>query len=297
MKNKILEIIQRNLSLLDDLSGYERYTLNRVLQCRCETVPFMVSRCDHCGKNHPVYQSCRNRMCPRCNGGKSIRWLAQREAELLPTSYFLLTFTIPRELRVLFLYNKLLSYNLLFQAASRSLLQEIHKGFRSLQGEAGFFTMLHTWDQRLNFHPHLHVVIPSGCISPDRTRWNPSYQTFLLPVRRLSCLFRQKLLSALKKAAGQLILPPDWKLMDLMPLINSLYQKDWVVHSKAPSKKSQNPRAMIRYLSRYVSKTPVQEERILKVTEGRVHLKYMDRKKNLPKTEDISEQLFLKRLV
>ena len=201
-------------------------------------------------------------MCPRCNGGRSIHWLAQREAELLSTSYFLLTFTLPAELRPLLLYNQAEGYNLLFQSVSRVLLKEIARGFRSFKGEAGFFSMLHTWDQRLNFHPHLHVVIPAGCLSADHSRWIPSNPGFLLPVRRLSKLFRKKNLSLLKRSVSQWELPPDWSLENLSKLWTDLSSRDWVVHSKAPGKEKTDPRGMIRYLSRYVNKTPIQENRI-----------------------------------
>ena len=136
-------------------------------------------------------------MCPVCNKAYTLKWIAKREAELLPVGYFLLTFTIPKELRPLFLCNKNLCYNLLFKSISKVLKKGVKIG--KFCGQAGFFSILHTWDQRLNFHPHIHVVIPSGCLSLDKTKWNSSYLSFFLPVKKLSLDFREKLLFYLMK--------------------------------------------------------------------------------------------------
>ena len=123
MESKILEIIERNLPTITGLSGYERSTFIKILNCRTATVPHLFSRCDNCGTVHPVYKSCKNRMCPICNGAGTVKWIAKRESELLPTSYFLLTYTIPSELKPLFLYNKSICYNLLFKAMSQTLMK------------------------------------------------------------------------------------------------------------------------------------------------------------------------------
>ncbi|MBI9099465.1 MAG: transposase zinc-binding domain-containing protein [Spirochaetaceae bacterium] len=152
MENQILGIIRRNLHQVETLSDYEKYTFKKVLHCRTERVPHMVSCCDSCGTVHPVYKSCKNRMCPLCNGAGTVKWIAKRESELLQCGYFLLTYTIPSELRHLFLLNKMLCYDLLFKAMSQTLLKAVETGHRDFHGRAGFFAMLHTWDQRL-YHP------------------------------------------------------------------------------------------------------------------------------------------------
>ena len=156
MESKILKIIERNLPALTCLSGYEKSTFEKILNCRSEPVPHLYSSCDSCGKVHPVYKSCKNRMCPVCNGAGTVKWIAKRESELLPTSYFLLTYTIPSELRPLFISNKRLCYNLLFKAMSQTLMKGVENNNRKFNGLAGFFAVLHTWDQRLNFHLRLH---------------------------------------------------------------------------------------------------------------------------------------------
>ena len=303
MKSKIYGVIERNQHKLTTLSSYERYTFTKILNCRTERVPNLYSCCDSCGTVHPVYKSCKNRMCPVCNGAGTVKWIAKRESELLPTSYFLLTYTIPSELKPLFLSNKKICYNLLFKAMSQTLMKAVEKNNRSFHGKAGFFTIIHTWDQRLNFHPHLHVVIPSGCLSEDKTKWNPSCSTFFLPVKKLSADFRNKLLFYLRKEerAGTLIVPNQ--IEDLKYLFEKLKQISWVVNSQAPDKGREKckgkskPQHMIRYLSRYVNKTAVSDKKIRKIENGNVHLKYIDRKKKTAKVEVLSEELFLKRLV
>ena len=297
MESKILEIIERNIPVITDLSSYERSTFMKILNCRTKTVPHLFSRCNNCGTVHPVYKSCKNRMCPICNGAGTVKWIAKRESELLPTSYFLLTYTIPSELKPLFISNKRLCYNLLFKAVSQTLMKGVENNNRKFNGKAGFFAVLHTWDQRLNFHPHLHIVIPSGCLSADKTKWNPSHPTFLLPVRKLSAAFRDKLLFYIRKEerAGTLAIPQ--KIGNLKLLLENLKQVPWVVHSQAPGDGKNNPRYMIRYLSRYVNKTAVSDKRIRKLENGYVYLGYFNRKKKKAETEIISEELFLKRLV
>ncbi len=126
-------------------------------------------------------------MCPVCNGAASVKWAGKRESELLPTGYFLLTYTVPSQLRSLFLTNKKLCYNLLFKSVSNSLTEDIKNNDRAFHGKPGFFAMLHTWDQRLNYHPHLHVVVPAGCLSDDGTKWVASNRAFFLPVKKDVC--------------------------------------------------------------------------------------------------------------
>ena len=141
------------------------------------------------------------------------------------------------------------------------------------------------------------MVVPSGCLSSDKTKWNPSHPYFLIPVRKLSACFRDKLLCYLSKAEmkGKLSIPQ--KIQDIKVLIQSLKHIPWVVNSQAPKKGRTNPEAILRYLSRYVHKTAVSDKRIIKIENGKVHLGYYDRKRKTGKTEIISEILFMKRLV
>jgi hypothetical protein len=235
-------------------------------------------------------------MCPVCNGTSTVKWIAKRESELLPTPYFLLTFTIPAKLRPLFLINKHCCYSILFKAVKTVLLKGIANNNRSFHGIGGFFAVLHTWDQRRNYHPHLHIVIPAGCLSFEKTQWNPSPSTFLLPVKKLSKQFRNTILVSLRKKVqkNELTIPSSFDPLE--SVFDELNAIDWVVNSQAPGKKKSSPAAMIRYLARYVYKSAISDKQILKVEKGMVHLQYVDRSKMKVKTEIISEMVFLKRL-
>jgi hypothetical protein len=163
MESKILGIIKRNSDGIENLSGYEKSVLDKILNCRTETVPNLFTRCDRCSSVHPVYKSCKDRMCPVCNGSASIKWTAKRESELLPAGYFLLTYTVPSQLRSAYLANKKICYNLLFKSASLSLMEGVLNNNRKFHGRAGFFCMLHTWDQRMGYHLTCMDALMSRC--------------------------------------------------------------------------------------------------------------------------------------
>ncbi len=295
MESKIFTIIKNNINKIEGLSGYEKSVFRKILNCRTEPVPSLFTRCDNCDTIHPVYKSCKDRMCPVCNGAASIKWAAKREAELLSTGYFLLTYTIPSQLRSLFLMNKKLCYNLLFKSVSASLTAGIEKNNRKFHGKGGFFAMLHTGDQRMFHHPHLHIVVPAGCISTDGTKWIDSKPTFFLPVKKMSSDFRKKLLFYLSKEykSGSLKIPGE--INNFETLLIKLKNIPWVVNSQPPARGKSTH--ILRYLSRYVAKTAVSDKRIQKVENGKVHIEYYDRKKKQGRTEIITEMQFMRRLV
>jgi hypothetical protein len=297
MESKIHGIIKRLSGSLQNLSGYEKTVFDKITNCRTDPVPHLFTRCDRCYSVHPVYKSCKDRMCPVCNGSASVKWTAKRESELLRTGYFLLTYTVPSQLRSLFLANKKTCYNLLFKSASLSLLEGVENNKRMFHGKAGFFAMLHTWDQRMMYHPHIHIVIPSGCLSIDGYEWISSSPSFFLPVKKMSADFREQLLSLLHRELrkGSLDIPKD--IEEPAKLLDDLKNIPWVVNSQPPGKDRKNPEHVIRYLSRYVAKSAVSDSRIRKVENGNVHLSYYDRKKKQAKTEVITEAQFMKRMV
>lgn len=295
MDRKILSIIENNLPKLTDITPYEKRTFSKLLLCRTEKLPGIFYSCDHCGIIQPVYKSCKNRMCPYCNGGDTLKWVAKREQELLPVNYFFLSYTVTSKLRPLFLLNKKICYNLLFKAVSESLKERIKKGFRGFQGKAGFIAVLHTWNQRIFHHPHIHVIIPAGCLSDDNTQWNSSKPFFFLPIWQLSADFKKKLLSYLRKEGEKetLIIPKD--ISDFNSFLDGLEYSKWVVNSQPPKKRNSKPEYIVRYLSRYVKKTAISDKRIIKVENGFVHFKYFDRDKHQVKREVVSEERFLRR--
>src|SRR6266481_2573928 len=173
--------------------------------CRTPALGGVVEWCDHCHYTHTRYRSCRNRHCPKCQGAAREKWLEQRRAELLPTEYFHVVFTLPEPIAAIAFFNKEVSYSLLFRATAETLLT-IARDPKRLGVETGFFAVLHTWGQNLHFHPHLHCVVPGGGLSPDLNRWIGGRRRFFLPVRVLSNLFRRLFLEGLAEAhaAGKL---------------------------------------------------------------------------------------------
>ena len=170
-----------------------------IARCRTAALGGHRDQCSDCGHSAISYNSCRNRHCPKCQGNARLHWLQARERELLPASYVHVVFTLPRELAPLALQNKRLIYNLLFHASAATLL-EIARDPRHLGAEIGFFSVLHTWDQRLQHHPHVHCVLAAGGLAPDHSRWISSRRSFFLPVKVLSRVFRGKFVAGLKTA-------------------------------------------------------------------------------------------------
>jgi hypothetical protein len=170
-----------------------------IARCRTAALGGHLDECTRCGHRTISYNSCRNRHCPKCQTGARERWIAARQRELLPARYVHVVFTLPRELAPLALQNKKTVYDLLFRASAETLM-EVARDPRHLGAEIGFFTVLHTWNQKLGLHPHVHCVIPAGGLSLDHTRWIRSLYRFFLPIKVLSRVFRGKFVAALKRA-------------------------------------------------------------------------------------------------
>jgi hypothetical protein len=181
------------------INGQHEKVLLAITRCRTAALGGHRDQCSNCGHTAISYNSCRNRHCPKCQGNARRRWLQARERELLPASYVHLVFTLPRELAPLALQNKRLLYNLLFHTRAATLL-EIARDPRHLGAEIGFFSVLHTWDQRLQHHPHVHCVLAAGGLAPDHSRWISSRRSFFLPVKVLSRVFRGKFVAGLRSA-------------------------------------------------------------------------------------------------
>ena len=211
-----------------------------ILRCRTAALGGHRDACPSCGHQAISYNSCRNRHCPKCQTQARERWLAARERELLPTSYFHVVFTVPHELNVLALENPRLFYDLLFTASAQTLL-EIAVDPKHLGAEIGVISILHTWGQNLLLHPHIHCVIPAGGLSPDHSHWVRPRYPFFLPVKVLSRVFRGKFLAGLKRLhrRNQLCCAgPAAALADpqqFAQLLRRLHRHDWVVYAKPPS--------------------------------------------------------------
>ena len=248
--------------------------------CRTAYLGGHMERCDWCGFERIAYNSCRNRHCPKCQALAKAEWLEKRKAELLPVEYFHNVFTFPHELNQITLCNKTVVCDILFKSVAQTLQEFGADPRHGLGGKIGFTAILHTWDQKLLSHIHLHCVIPAGVLSSDGKRWIHSRKNFLFPVKTLSKVFRGKFIDYLKKAfvKGKLIFPRQIGYLasekNFLQLINQLWKKDWVVYCKAPFN---GPEKVLDYLGRYTHRVAVANHRIVKVKEGQVTFRYRDR--------------------
>jgi len=250
------------------VSPGEHKVIRAVTICRTQELGGHLDRCDACGFERPAYNSCRNRHCPKCQCLAKARWLEKQTAELLPVGYFHLVFTLPHELNRLILANKKIVLTLLFKAVSETLLEF---GQRRFGGTVGIIAVLHTWDQTLKDHFHLHCLVPAGALSFDHNRWLNARQNFLFPVKALSQVFRGKFLSLLQKAADQ------GKIQEVNDASKASRQKNWVVYAKKPFG---SPQTVLDYLGRYTHRIALSNDRILAVQNGQVSFSYRDRKDN-----------------
>jgi hypothetical protein len=254
----------------------------------------------HCQYTHIRYRSCRNRHCPKCQGAAREKWLEQRRAELLPTEYFHVVFTLPEPIAAIAFYNKQAAYNLLFRATAETLLT-IACDPERLGVETGFFAVLHTWGQNLHFHPHLHCVVPGGGLSPDHDRWIGGRRQYLLPVKVLSSLFRRLFLEGLEGAyaAGKLQFFGELEpLRDPQAFARYLApwkEKEWVVYAKAPFG---GPQHVLEYLGRYTHRVAISNRRLLKLEGGQVSFQWKDyRDGDRQKAMTVSADEFIRRFL
>jgi hypothetical protein len=250
-----------------------------LLNCRTAALGGHLDACPQCGFQAISYNSCRNRHCPKCQAQARERWLAAREQELLPTSYFHVVFTVPHELNLLAQDNPREFYQLLFTATAATLL-EIAADPKHLGAEIGILAILHTWGQNLLAHPHIHCVIPAGGLSPDHTRWvHPCYPGFFLPVKVLGRVFRGKFLAGLKRlyrrnqlhCEGLSAALADEK--QFRQLLRRLHRQDWVVYAKPAFG---GPQQVLRYLGRYTHRVAISNHRLTSFDGERVSFRWKD---------------------
>jgi len=279
---------------------HQHRLMQAIETCRTPAMGAVVEWCDHCQYTHTRYRSCRNRHCPKCQGAAREKWLEQRRAELLPTEYFHVVFTLPEPIAAIAFYNKEAAYNLLFRATAETLLT-IARDPKRLGVETGFFAVLHTWGQNLHFHPHLHCVVPGGGLSPDHTQWISGRRRFFLPVKVLSSLFRRLFLEGLEQAhaAGMLQFFGDLEpLRDPQAFARYLapWKKNgWVVYAKAPFG---GPQHVLEYLGRYTHRVAISNRRLLKLQDGQVSFQWKDyRDGQQQKVMTVSAEEFIRRFL
>ncbi len=252
--------------------------LRAIVACRTAELGAQCFRCEHCGEITRRYRSCGNRHCPKCQTLPKERWLAARRAELLPVPYFHVVFTLPHTLNELALANARWFYEQLFAASSATLL-EFGANARWLGGEPAATLLLHTWDQRLGLHLHVHALVSGAGLSPDAQRMLRTRRGFLFPVQALSTVFRGKFLYALKQAFERDILKLPGELMSLadsverVRLLRILRGSPWVVYAKRPCA---GPQQVLEYLGRYTHRVALSNERLLDFGESGVCFSFRD---------------------
>jgi hypothetical protein len=257
-------------------SREQRKVLRAIAQCRTAALGGHRDGCDRCGYERQSYNSCRNRHCPKCQGRARVLWVAARLEELLPIEYFHVVFTLPHELNALCRYNQRLVLDLLFRAASQTLLRF---GRERLGGELGVTAALHTWGQTMVEHHHVHCVVTGGALSADGQRWVSSRAGYLFAVRALSAVYRGKYLEGLRRAyeRGQLqggeALEEVRDAASFERFVGRLAGREWVVYAKRPFA---GPAQMVRYVGRYTHRVAMTNERIVGIDDETVSFTYKD---------------------
>src|SRR5262252_3385692 len=249
-----------------------------IARCRTAALGGHLDECTRCGHRAISYNSCRNRHCPKCQTAARERWIAARQRDLLPTRYLHVVFTLPSRLAPLVLQNKKVLYDLLFRTSAETLL-EVARNPEHLGAEIGFFSVLHSWSQQLNLHPHVHSVVPAGGLSPDHTRWIHARENYFLPKKVLRKVFRGKFVDALKQAfhKGRLNFHTDLKLLadpqTFAAWLRTLFRENWVVYLKPPFG---GPEYVLHYLGRYTHHVAISNHRLVSFADGQVTFRWRD---------------------
>jgi hypothetical protein len=264
------------------LGRVERRVMSAITACRTAVLGGHVEACDDCGATRVAYNSCRNRHCPKCQGPARARWLADRQAELLPVPYFHVVFTLPAAIGAIAYQNKAVVYTILFKAAAEATTT-LAANPRRLGAEIGVVAVLHTWGQALTHHPHVHCVVPGGGLSPGGTRWIASRPNFFLAVKPLSRLFRRLFLERLKAAfdASDLAFFGDLKpLADPTTFathLAAMRRIEWVVYAKKPFG---GPTQVLAYLGRYTHRVAIANSRLVAAGDDHVAFTWKDYRQN-----------------
>jgi hypothetical protein len=249
-------------------------------RCRTEAMGGQVYYCEHCDERHYSYRSCQNRHCPKCQNERANQWLEQQQELLLPVDHFMVTFTLPAELRAVARSNQQEVYNILFRT-SAAALQELAFDPRFVGGQIGLVGVLHTWGRDQSYHPHIHYLVPGGGMSVDGQKWLPSRANFLVHVKPLGRLFRAKFRAELKKT-------------ELFEQVSAgVWQKEWVVHSKAVN----NGQAALKYLAPYIFRVAISNGRLVKLADDKVTFRYQEHKSGKTKYCTLPAEEFIRRFL
>ena len=278
--------------------------MSAIERCRTAALGGHVARCENetCAHTAIAYNSCRNRHCPKCQGAAAREWLAERESELLPVPYFHVVYTLPAEIAAIAYQNKAVVYDLLFKASAETTLT-IAADPRHLGARIGFMSVLHSWGSALTHHPHVHMIVPGGGLSPDGSSWIACRPRYFLTVEVLSALFRRlflQMLVAAHHAGGLQFFGDHAQLADraaFKAYLAPLRKIDWVVYAKEPFA---GPRQVLRYLSRYTHRIAISNRRLVSANENGVAFRYKDYRIEGPartKTMTLATDEFIRRFL
>lgn len=280
----------------------QRKVMSAIEACRTEALGGHVAGCTKCGHHHIAYNSCKNRHCPKCQGPAAQDWMAARAEDLLPVEYFHVVFTVPAEITQIAYWNKRAVYGLLFKASAETVMT-IAADPKRMGARVGMTSVLHTWGSALTHHPHIHMIVPGGGMSPDGTRWVSCKPGFFLHVRVLSRLFRRLFLEGLMAlhCAGELVFfggltglaGADAFARWLAPFRKS----EWIVYAKPPFG---GPEAVLAYLSRYTHRVAISNNRLISANAKTVTFRWKDyRIKNgdRQKTMQLATPEFIRRFL
>jgi hypothetical protein len=257
-----------------------RLAMAAIEQCRTEAMGGHVYTCDACEETVYSYHSCKNRHCPKCQNEAAEQWLVEQQGLLLPTPYFMVTFTLPTDLKHIARSNQKTLYNILFRT-SAAALQQLAQDPRFVGGRVGMVGVLHTWTRDLSYHPHVHYLVPAGALALDGQRWLPARQDFLVHVKPLSILFRAKFRDELKKTPFFERVPAEtWK-------------KDWVVHCQPVG----SGVAALKYLAPYIFRVAISNNRILDLRDDRVTFRYKDSQTGETRPRNVPAEEFIRRFL
>jgi cation transport regulator ChaB/predicted RNA-binding Zn-ribbon protein involved in translation (DUF1610 family) len=255
--------------------------IRAITDCRTENYGTNVYECEKCGKYHILFRSCGNRHCPACQGFKSHQWVEKQLEKQLPGHHFMITFTVPEQIRHFIRSHQRKTYTALFNAAS-SAMKKLAKDEKYIGGDLpGFFGILHTWGRQLQYHPHIHFIVTGGAISKATGFWHTSRIDFYLPVRALSKIFKAKFKEQMDKA----------HLLASIP--NEAWAINWNVNCQAVGSSEHS----IKYLSRYVFKVAMSNSRIVKLEDRKVFFKYQKQKSQRWRTAQLDVMEFIRRFL
>ncbi|MEA3272564.1 MAG: IS91 family transposase [Patescibacteria group bacterium] len=264
------------------IPSFHLKAVNAIMQCRTRAMGGEVYYCKLCRQHHYAYHSCKNRHCPKCGNNKSQKWVEKQKQKMLPVDYFMVTFTIPQQLRFVCRSNQKLFYSIMFKAASDAL-KTLLGDPKYAGGKAGFIGVLHTWTRQLMYHPHIHFIVPAGAFDVVRNQWKSAKYDFLIPVLALSKLYRRNFQQELEKRNSQIY----------QSIPNNIWRMKFISNSELKG----NGENALGYLARYLHRVAISNSNIIACKDGKVTFKYRESGTNKIKYQTVDVLEFMRRFL